>query len=202
VPTPIPTVQAQPIAIVGNHAWTLCRHIAGERLDDEPSTYRRLVAILAVIHRRLRDIDPHYAVMRESLLSRAVAALADVPDALTPNAHTATAWLRGRIVVLHGLSPQLIHGDFGIPNVLVGMIAFSRAQPQRSQLGVLARWYAEGRGQTFWEEQLAVALVAGRLANIAWPQGRLAQGEAALVESVNFLDERLGRVLRWRGQYP
>jgi len=232
VPTPVPTVQAQLIAIVGNYAWTLCRHIEGERLDDEPSTYRRLVEILAVIHRRLQDINPHYSVMHESLLSRAQAALQDAPDALTPTAHSATEWLRGRISVLHGLSPQIIHGDFGIPNVLVGvndptsfgildwelssydspifdlaqvafgMIAFSRSQPHRSQLGVLSRWYAEGDGQTFSEGQLAVALVAGRLANIVWLKGRLAQGEAALTESVSFLDERLGRVLRWLGQYP
>ena len=232
VPTPIPTVQAQLIAVVGNYAWTLCRHIEGERLDDEPSTYRRLVEILAVIHHRLQDLNPHDSVMRESLLSRAQAALQDAPDALTPTGRAATEWLRGRIAVLYGLPPQIIHGDFGIPNVLVGvndptsfgildwelssydspifdlaqvafgMIAFSRAQPHRSQLRVLSRWYAAGGGQTFSEGQLAVALVAGRLANIARLNGRLAHGEAALTASVSFLDERLGRVLQWLGQYP
>lgn len=227
VPTPIPTLPGPFVATVGGYSWTLCQHVAGERVNDEPSSYRRMVEILAVVHRGLRDLDPLYAVLPTSLLSLAQDALQGMPGNLAPPAVAAVAWLRGRIGVLDALTPQIIHGDFGRPNVLVaadnpaqfgildwelsshdspifdlaqlafGMIAFSPSPPHPSQLDLLTGWYAAAGGEDFSAGQLAAALVAGRLAHIAWLQGRVAEGEATLAESVRFLDERLGRTLRW-----
>lgn len=229
VPTPIPTRRGQQLAHVGDFTWTLCHHIAGERLGDAPSAYRHLTALLATVHRGLHALDPRCAVMSASLLRRARATVQDDARVLPPAAHTAAAWLRGRIATLEALPPQIIHGDFCLPNVLVdtgeparfgildwerssfdspifdlaqiafGMVAFSRSSPHRAQLGLLTRWYAADGGQVFSEGQLAAALVAGQLAHIAWLQGRVARGEATLAESVRFLDERLALTLRWLG---
>jgi aminoglycoside phosphotransferase (APT) family kinase protein len=227
VPTPIPTLQGQLVAHVGDFVWTLRRHLAGERLADEPASYQRLVELLPVVHRSLRGLNARDVVLPESLLSLAYGALRDAPGAHAPAAREAAAWLRGRIAVLDALPSQAIHGDFGLPNVLVaaddparfavldwelssydsaifdlaqiafGMIAFSRLQPPPSLLRSLSRQYAASGGQTFSEAQLAAALVAGRLATIALLQGRLSRGETTLTESVRFLDARLGRTLRW-----
>jgi len=229
VPTPIRTLQRQQLAHVGDFAWTLCHHIAGERLGDAPSSYRHLAALLAAVHRSLHALDPRCAVMSASLLRRAREAMQDDASMLPPAAHTAAAWLRGRIAALDALPPQVIHGDFCLPNVLVdagdparfgildwersscdspifdlaqlafGMVAFTRPLPHRSRLSRLTHWYATSGGQDFSEDQLAAALVAGQLAHIAWLQGRVARGEAALVGSVRFLDERLALALRWLG---
>lgn len=227
VPLPISTRQSQPVARIGDFTWTLCRHIEGERLGDAPASYRRLVAMLTVVHRVLRGIDARHAVRQESLLSRARNALQAESRALAPATHMASAWLRERIAVLDALPTQLIHGDFGLPNVLVdaeeperfgildwelsscdspifdlaqiafGMIAFSHTSPSRAQIATLTRRYAEHGGQSFSEDQLMAALVAGRLAHIMWLHERLTGGETMLVESVRFLDERLARTLRW-----
>jgi len=89
---------------------------------------------------------------------------------------------------------------FDLAQIAFGMVAFPPSPPPGTQLGALTRWYAERGGQQFSEEQLAVALVVRRLAHMSWLCGRVDQGEAALTESVRFLDERLGRTLRWLEQ--
>lgn len=202
MPVPLPTRRGSLVAHVGDGAWTLCRHVAGERLGDELSSYRPPVALLAVAHRGLRDLDPRCAVMPGSLVDRARDALRDTPRPLASAMPAAAAWLHGRLAALEALPRQVIHGDFGIPNVLVakadpprfglldwelssydspvfdlaqvafGMIAFSRDRPPPDLLGLLTRWYAEDGGQTFTAGQLAAALVAGRLAHLAWLHGR------------------------------
>ena len=231
VPRPIPTRQGQPVAQIGDFTWTLCHHIAGERFADASASYERLVALLAVVHRTLHGIDARHAVVQRSLLDGARDALDAESHALSPAAHEASAWLRERIAVLDALPRQLIHGDFGIPNVLIdtdeparfgvldwelsshdspifdlaqiafGMIAFSRTTPTRAQVAALTRRYAEHGGQTFSEDQLLAALVAGRLAQITWLRERYVWGETTLGESIRFLDERLKRALRWLKRY-